>query len=129
VVFGGEREHARVIDALFASDLFVFPSSTETLGLGVLEAMAAGRAVVAVRAGAMPDIVRDGETGLLAPPDPDAFRRAIAALLANAGERTAMGARARQVAEEYGQDRLTDRLIGIYDAMHEPRRMSAAHDA
>src|SRR5262249_42678557 len=61
VVFAGQLDHAHVVDALFASDLFVFPSQTETLGLAVLEAMAAGRPVVAVRGGAVAEIVRDGE--------------------------------------------------------------------
>jgi 1,2-diacylglycerol 3-alpha-glucosyltransferase len=129
VVFAGAQEHARVIDALGAADLFVFPSLTETLGLGVLEAMAAGRAVVAVRAGAMPDIVRDGDTGRLVPPDPGAFRSAIQALLGDDRVRAAMGARAREVAAQYAQDRLTDRLIGIYEAMLEHHRMRAGHGA
>lgn len=60
-IFGGPCDHGVVVRALFAADLFVFPSQTETLGLVLLEAMAAGRAIVAVRAAASADIVRDGK--------------------------------------------------------------------
>jgi glycosyltransferase involved in cell wall biosynthesis len=114
VVFAGGLEHRRVIDALSACDLFVFPSRTETLGLVVLEAMAAGRAVVAVRAGAVPDIIRDGETGWLVDADPEALRGAIAALLTDEARRAAMGQRGQVEVAAYTQDRLTDRLIGLY---------------
>src|SRR5207244_10194022 len=47
VVFAGEQDHAHVVDALGASDLFVFPAHTDAAGLAVPEAIAAGRAAVA----------------------------------------------------------------------------------
>ncbi|HEY8346189.1 MAG TPA: glycosyltransferase [Symbiobacteriaceae bacterium] len=50
-----------------AGDIFLFPSSLETQGLATLEAMAAGLPVVAVQAGALPELVRDGESGITAP--------------------------------------------------------------
>ncbi len=114
VVFAGALDHRQVIDALSACDLFAFPSRTETLGLVVLEAMAAGRAVVAVRGGAIPDVVRDGETGWLVDADPEALRGAIAALLSDEARRAAMGQRGQMEVAAYAQDRLTDRLIGLY---------------
>ena len=115
VVFAGSQDHARVVEALFAADVFVFPSQTETLGLVVLEAMAAGCAVVAVQAGAAADIIRDGESGRLVPPDPRAFAEAIRDVLGNAERRAAMAARARTVAAAYSQDKVTDRLIAAYE--------------
>ncbi len=121
VVFAGAQEHPRVVEALFASDLFVFPSSTETLGLAVIEAMAAGRAVVAVRSDVLADIVQDGETSLLVPPDPRAFAEAVRSLLQNPARRTAMGGRGREAAAAFQQDRITDRLIGVYEAAVERR--------
>ncbi|HTD45803.1 MAG TPA: glycosyltransferase [bacterium] len=121
VIFAGELDHAHVVDALHACDLFVFPSQTETLGLAVLEAMAAGRVVVAVQGGAMPDIVRDGETGRVVPPDPEALRRAIADLLAAPEQRQAWGARAQGAAAAYRQDRVLEQLLGVYDALLESR--------
>lgn len=127
VVFAGSQPHPRVVDALRACDLFVFPSRTETLGLVVVEAMAAGRAVVAVRSDVMADIVRDGETGVLAPPEPGAFGAAVRSLLADPAGRAAMGARAREVAAAaYAQDRITDRLVAVYEAMLEQRAAVAS---
>jgi len=115
VVFAGAQDHDRVVEALAASDLFVFPSRTETLGLALLEAMAAGRAVVAVEGGATIDLVRDGENGRLVPPDPGTFAEAVRDLLGNAERRHAMAARARVVAGMYAQEQVTDRLIAAYE--------------
>jgi glycosyltransferase involved in cell wall biosynthesis len=117
VVFAGEQDHVRVVDTLFASDLFVFPSQTETLGLAVLEAMAAGRAVVAVRGGSIPEIVRDGETGRVVPADPTALRQAIAGLAGDAELRRTMGARAAVVSAAYSQARVVDQLLENYQAL------------
>ncbi len=117
VVFAGQQDHAHVVDALFASDLFVFPSQTETLGLAVLEAMAAGRAVVAVRGGATTEIVRDGETGRVVAPDPAALRAAIADLVRDPDLRRTMGERARAVASTYAQPRVVDQLLAVYEDM------------
>lgn len=115
VVFAGQQDHAHVVDALAASDLFVFPSQTETLGLAVLEAMAAGRAVVAVQGGSIPEIVRDGETGRIVRADPAALRQAIADLISNAEVRRTMGARGRAAAAEYSEARVVDQLIAVYE--------------
>jgi len=111
-----------VIDALFACDVFVFPSQTETLGLAVLEAMAAGCAVVAVRGGAIPEIIRDGESGCVVPAESSALRQAVADLLGDAERRRALGARARAAADEYGQGRIIDQLLAMYDTMVTERR-------
>jgi 1,2-diacylglycerol 3-alpha-glucosyltransferase len=115
VVFAGEQDHAHVVDALLASDLFVFPSQTETLGLAVLEAMAAGRAVVAVHGGSIPEIVREGETGRVVPPDPTAMRQAIAGLVSDPELRRTMGTRARAASAAYGEARVVDRLLAVYE--------------
>jgi glycosyltransferase involved in cell wall biosynthesis len=125
VVFAGEQDHAHVVDALGASDLFVFPSQTETLGLAVLEAMAAGCAVVAVEGGAVPEIVRDGETGRLVPPEPAALRRAIAELVDAPALRRAMGDRARVLAASRSQAWVVDQLLAVYGDMIAPRNTPA----
>ncbi len=117
VVFAGQLDHAHVVDALFASDLLVFPSQTETLGLAVVEAMAAGRAVVAVRGGATAEIVRDGETGRVVAPDPAALRAASADLVRDPDLRRTMGERARVVASTYSQARVVDQLLAVYEDM------------
>ncbi len=83
-------------------DVLVHPAWREGLGVSLLQAAAAGVAVVASRVGGIPEAVRDGETGLLVPPgDAEALSAAIARLLADAGLRQALGTagRARMQAE------------------------------
>lgn len=77
-VFTGFLRGLELAEAFASSDLFFMPSTTETLGFVVLEAMSAGCAVVAARAGGIPDLVDHGETGVLY--DPDAPEQAISAL-------------------------------------------------
>jgi glycosyltransferase involved in cell wall biosynthesis len=71
----------------------------EPFGLVAVEAMAAGKPVIASRTGGLADIVRDGESGLLVPPgDAPALAAALERLLDDIALRRAMGARARQIA-------------------------------
>jgi glycosyltransferase involved in cell wall biosynthesis len=86
-----------------AADLFVWPAVNEAYGMAILEAQAAGLAVVAGRCGGVPDIVGDGETGCLVPvADAAACARAVARLLDNPGLSQAMSCRAAsRVARRY----------------------------
>ncbi len=78
-----------------ACDVLVQPSLTEGLPNAVLEAMTAGRAVVASRVGGVPELVVDGETGLLVPPgDAPALARALGTLLGDPARRARLGAAA-----------------------------------
>ena len=101
--------------AYASADVFFMPSQTETLGLVVLEAMAAGCAVVAANAGGIPDIVRDGVTGHLF--NPGDLQRAIAAvrrLVTDAEHRETMRHEARLDAEKWSWAAATRQLIGFY---------------
>jgi glycosyltransferase involved in cell wall biosynthesis len=106
-----------VPELLDGLDLYVLPSWTEGLPLTVLEAMARGRAVVATHVGGTPELVVDGETGLLVPArDPVALAAAIRALLADPERRRAMGeAGRRRVAERFSAAAMTDRMLAVYD--------------
>jgi len=74
-------------------DVFVLSSISEGLSLSIVEAMAVARPVVATRVGGNPEIVRDGETGLLVPSgDPPALAEALVALLDDPARRDAFGA-------------------------------------
>ncbi len=97
-------------------DLFVMSSVTEGLGTSVLDAMAAGLAVVGTRAGGIPESVVDGGTGLLAPPgDAPALARAIADLLRDAPRRRAFGAAGRRRARaEFGAGRMVAETAAVY---------------
>jgi glycosyltransferase involved in cell wall biosynthesis len=75
-------------------DVFVLPTAREAFGLVVLEAMAAGLPVIATREGALPELVSDGDTGILA--DRDRLSDPIARLLADPAERARMGRRGRE---------------------------------
>ena len=88
---------ADVADILRASDAFVLSSRWEGNPMSVMEAMAAGLPVVSTAVGGVPELVRDGETGLLVPSeDTGALAQAIQALVDNPARRQAMGVAARQ---------------------------------
>jgi glycosyltransferase involved in cell wall biosynthesis len=96
----------------------VFPSRREGFPVACAEAMAHGRAVVATSVGGLPDMVVDGETGLLVPPgDPAALRAALDRLLADADLRRRLGAAARErIATIAGWDRVIDQTVAAYEA-------------
>ena len=77
VVFVGAVANRQMKNYLAASDLFLFSSKSETQGIVVLEAMAAGTPVVAVSATGVRDIVHSGENGILTPEDCDSFAQAV----------------------------------------------------
>jgi glycosyltransferase involved in cell wall biosynthesis len=82
-------------------DLFVVPSVYESFGLIYLEAMAHGKPTIGCRAGGIPEVVEDGETGCLVPPeDVPALADRIVQLLQDAPLRESMGTRARHRAEK-----------------------------
>jgi glycosyltransferase involved in cell wall biosynthesis len=75
----GEVDDARVREALGESDVLLMPSRYEGFGIAAAEALAHGLLVIATRAGALPEVVREGEGGaLIDADDPDAFARAAA---------------------------------------------------
>lgn len=98
-------------------DLFVMPSVTEGLGTSLLDAMACGKAVVATSAGGIPEVVVDGETGLLVPPRDDrALAGAIVTLLANPDRRAAMGrAGLARVRQRFSAERMVAETLGVYE--------------
>jgi glycosyltransferase involved in cell wall biosynthesis len=111
----GKRDD--VHDLLRASDLFVCPSVwDEALGYVILEAMAVGVPAVASRVGGIPEVVREGENGLLVEPrNPPALAAAIATLLDDPGRRAAMGREARRVVEEsFSMERAIDSTMAVY---------------
>jgi glycosyltransferase involved in cell wall biosynthesis len=93
----GEVPPDRVADHLAACDIYVWPGVGEAYGLAYLEAQAAGLPVVAQRAGGIPAVVKDGETGTLTPAgDVQAFADAVRRLLVAPASRTLMGKAARR---------------------------------
>lgn len=86
----------RVEEVLGHADLFLLPSETESFGLAALEAQSCGVPVLASRVGGLPEVIADGETGVLTEPgDVAAMAEAACALLADEERRRAMGQAAR----------------------------------
>ncbi|MDQ6434732.1 glycosyltransferase family 4 protein [Mesorhizobium sp. LHD-90] len=93
----GEKQPEEVPAILAASDIYVWPGFGEAFGLAYLEAQAAGLPVVAMATAGVPEVVRDGETGLLTPHgDVAALAAAIRTLLHDAVRRQSLGAAARR---------------------------------
>ena len=114
VVFAGIRRDVPRLMA--ASDAFVMASRWEGLGLVFLEAMATRLPVLSTHVSAIPEVVIDGETGLLVPPDDSAaMASAMVRLSAEPGLREALGeAGHRRVVQRFGLDRMVDETIEIY---------------
>jgi len=115
VRFLGTR--ADVADILRASDVFVLSSRWEGNPMSVMEAMAAGLPVVSTAVGGVPELVREGETGLLVPSeDAGALAQALQALVDDPAQRQAMGDAARQ------------RAVARFDIRHTVRRYEQLYE-
>lgn len=113
---------AEVVQLLTHAAVFVCPSVYEPLGIVNLEAMACGTAVVASRVGGIPEVVADGENGLLVPyaeADPDAFEaglaRAVNEVVGDPGAARRMGEAGRErAAAEFGWAAIARRTVEVY---------------
>lgn len=114
VQFTGMMPFKQIPQALSKADLFVFPSLTETQGLVILEAMAAGLPVVMIACEAFLDFTHSGIDCLATAEDESAFAAAILALAHDPGRAKTMGVAARKNAENYSVPSLTNRLLDIY---------------
>ncbi len=112
----GYVERQEVFDWLVDSDVYAFPSLTDTQGVAVLEAMALGRPPVAVRSGAVEDVIRDGVDGLMVEPTVEALAEGLGKLLEDDGLRVRLAGHARRRAEEFAASRMAARLVGVYES-------------
>jgi len=111
-----------VIQFLTHATVFAIPSIYEPLGIVNLEAMACGTAVAGSRTGGIPEVVADGETGLLVPPDdPPALAEALNALLRDPARARAMGQAGRKRAiAEFGWPAIAAQTADLYaELVHE----------
>ena len=112
--FLGERHDLPAV--LAAMDISVSLSSSESLSNAILESMAAGVPVVATRVGGNPELVREGETGFLVPPDNEGrFVEALQLLLTEPHLRAEFGQRAKRLARaNFGMNRIRDQYQELY---------------
>ena len=101
--------------------IYVFASRVEGFGLTMLEAMAAGNAVVATRAGAAEIVIKDGDSGVLAPTgDMEALVASIEPLMRDPERAARIGERARAVVvDRFSRDREVDEIVGVYRKLWE----------
>jgi glycosyltransferase involved in cell wall biosynthesis len=123
--FVGYLAGDELASAYASGDAFVFPSSTETLGLVLLEAMAAGCPVVGANRGGIPDIVSDGINGCLYDPDqPASLVTAVQRLLGDGDTRAKLREAARLEAERWGWAGATAQLRAYYHQVLEQRPLA-----
>ena len=112
ILTGYRRDIPRVMKAL---DLYVLTSLNEGQGMGIVEAMAAGKPVVATGVGGVPSVVRDGETGILVPPGrADMVARALIHLLSNRALARRMGEEGRKRSLLFTVDGMVRAYLKVY---------------
>ncbi|VBB43602.1 Glycosyl transferase group 1 [uncultured Desulfatiglans sp.] len=116
VEFVGRVPHSEVPNELAKLDIFVALSRSESFGVAVIEAGAAGKPVIVSDAGGLREVVLDNQTGIVVPRDnPHAAAEAIIKLVKNETMRLDMGIAAKShVREKYNWDSCVDRMINLY---------------
>lgn len=115
-IFTGILKGEDLARAYATGDIFLFPSTTETLGMAMIEALASGLPVIAARSGASHEVVYDGETGLLYEPESEKdLVSCVRRLSEDEDLLRNMGSKARAVAEERSWESSTEALRGYYE--------------
>jgi len=106
----------QIAPLLAAADLFVLPSQTESFGLSALEALASGVPVIGTKAGGLPEVIRDGETGILCEiGDVAGMARAALAILQDPDRWSAMSTLAATDARQrFSRDAIVERYETLY---------------
>ena len=114
-VFSGHLTWPELATAYASSDVFLFPSETETFGNVTLEAMASGLPVVCADAAGSRSLVNDGRTGFLCPPrEPAAFTEAVRRLARDPALRSRLGQAGRADARAYDWSAVLAKMVTYY---------------
>jgi len=127
----GKKSGQELADAYAAMDWFVFASQTETQGIVLAEAMAAGKPVVALDGPGVREILKDGKNGFMLPGDASAgdFTAALTRMMEDAELSRACSDVARETAEEYGTDRCALRMLHCYEELIARHERDADEDS
>ncbi len=130
VRFSGRVDRPAAVGLFKGCDFFVLPSRREPLGIVNLEAMAAGKAVVAARVGGVPEIVEDGVTGLLFPGgDPGELSKALTRLSSDTALRDRLGAAGKARVRDFAWPSIADSYVRIYGKVLAPSPRGASSAA
>lgn len=117
VIFAGKLPNCEIKNYCAAADFFLFASTSETQGIVLLEAMAAGTPVLAVNATGTRDIVKNGENGFLIEESvPDFAQKLERILHCSSAEMALLKAGARSTAYEYREESIAVKAVSCYDA-------------
>jgi glycosyltransferase involved in cell wall biosynthesis len=115
VIFAGPVPFEDIPDYYAAADLFVFPSTTETQGMVIIEAMAAGLPVIAVRAPGSIDVLNKGG-GILTDNKPAALAWGVVGVLADPEKKMELKEQGQRAVERYSISDATEQMLGAYEA-------------
>lgn len=116
VFFLGDRDD--IPELLAISDVFALASLNEGMGIAIVEAMASGLPVVATNVGGIPDIVKNGVTGLLVPPkDSEILSIALLKLLKERKLAECMGKEGKKRASLYSVEKMVEKIDELYDKL------------
>ncbi|PWW42496.1 glycosyltransferase involved in cell wall biosynthesis [Chromohalobacter israelensis] len=126
--YTGKLHDQALIDAYHAMDAFAFASHSETQGMVIAEAMAAGLPVVAINASGVREVLRDGVNGIMLPRDDiDAFANALETLQSSA-RREALRQGALESAHAFDERRCAERCLTVYRQVLEAETSAAERD-
>jgi 1,2-diacylglycerol 3-alpha-glucosyltransferase len=114
IVFTGRLTPREVARCYLAADLFVFASTSETQGMVLIEAMAGGCPVVAVRASGVYDVVKDGYNGLMVAESTESWSKAVVTLLSDRRRLSVLSDNSRVFAEDYSEAKTSQQVLKLY---------------
>ena len=120
--FLGFVDREKVRECLSATDIFLFPSKTETQGLVIAEALAMGVPVIAADSFGARESIRDGLDGFILPPDPDAFANVAEELLSNRDKLNKMKEEALKGAKRFSAKESARKLLSLYERVIEQNK-------
>ena len=121
IVFTGAVPHSDIADYFKAGDIFMYSSFSETQGIMIVEAMASGIPVVAVKAPGAMDIIASGADGILSPNVEEAFAQRAQSLVDDENLRKKIMKNAIKKAEEYSIDKCAEKMIKVYEEIEKLR--------
>jgi glycosyltransferase involved in cell wall biosynthesis len=114
--FMGWKRHAEMTDLYRQASVFVMPSLEEAFGVVFLEAMASGVPVIGTRVGGIPELINDGENGLLVnPDDPQDLSQALLMLLESCALQEQLGEAGKRRAQQFDVDRMMRCTYEVYE--------------